>query len=65
MTENKGFKKDGKIVTLCGGGNCCPKINFEDPNNIVFTDDHGGAVQLTADQFAGLKNYFNDSGPIE
>lgn len=47
----------GKIK-LCGGQGCCPEVDFTQPDKVVITDDHGGKVQLTKDEWGILKVMF-------
>jgi len=45
-------------VRLCGVQGCCPTIDFTDPEKVVITDDFGGSVQLTHEQWTELKSRF-------
>jgi len=45
-------------VKLCGVQGCCPTVDFTNPEKIVLTDDFGGTVQLTHEQWAELKARF-------
>lgn len=57
MADSPKFKKNGKIVTFCGGGNCCPTLDVDDPNNAKFSDK-GVTIYLDADQLQGMEDYF-------
>jgi hypothetical protein len=56
MTEKSSVESG--VVTLCGVQGCCPTIDFTDPQKIVITDDFGGSVQLTKDQWEEMKSIF-------
>jgi len=45
-------------VKLCGTQGCCPAVNFDDPNEVVLTDDFGGRVRLSRDEWQDLKSRF-------
>ena len=52
--------------TLCGrGGSCCPVIN-EEENAFTISDDYGGKIKLTKEEFLMLKeaveNYQSSEG---
>ncbi len=44
---------DGKKrITLCGVQGCCPVVEIsETSNTVIITDDYGGKVTLTGDQW--------------
>jgi len=47
-------------IVLCGRPSaCCPVVNIE-RDNITITDDYGGKVVLTKDQFVMLKDVDED-----
>ena len=44
-----------KTIVLCGGGRrCCPEVNVGE-EHIVITDDYGGSVKFTVEEFELLK----------
>jgi hypothetical protein len=45
------------ILTLCGVQGCCPTVDFNDPEDIVIRDDHGGEVRLTRAEWGELAKY--------
>ena len=44
-----------KEFTLCGVQGCCPTVKVG-AQGAVLTDDNGGKVVLTADEWSELKN---------
>lgn len=44
-----------QVVTLCGVQGCCPTVTIE-KNKVVITDDNGGEVNLTREEFGELLN---------
>jgi len=44
-----------RTIVLCGKPRgCCPEISI-DENNILITDDYGGEVKFTTEEFELLK----------
>lgn len=43
-----------KVFTLCGVQGCCPTVTID--QSVVITDDNGGKVTLTLDEFTELQN---------
>ncbi len=44
------------VYTLCGGQGCCPTVTTDQTNGrVTITDDDGGTVVLTAEQWAAAK----------
>lgn len=54
---SKRVPEQGQVV-LCAVQGCCPTVNFTDPQRVVLTDDFGGRVQLTHEQWQDLKGKF-------
>lgn len=52
------FKEEGVVTLACGGGDCCPTVDFTNPEKVVLKDDFGGKVQLTRKQWSDLKDGF-------
>lgn len=46
------------VLTLCGVQGCCPTVDFTNPDEVVFKDDHGGMVRLTRAEWTELKQTF-------
>ncbi len=46
--------KEVKRVTLCGVQGCCPEVVIS-TKSVVITDDNGGKVTLTKEEFNELK----------
>jgi len=46
------------MVKLCGVQGCCPTVDFTNPEKVVLSDDFGGKVQLTSEQWIELKSRF-------
>ncbi|MFP4539404.1 MAG: hypothetical protein ACLFNN_00525 [Candidatus Paceibacterota bacterium] len=53
-----GRKPESGVFSLCGGGHCCPTVDFTDPNYVILEDDFGGQVKITWDQWSELKRSF-------
>ena len=51
------------VLTLCGVQGCCPTVDFTNPDEVVFRDDHGGMVRLKRAEWADLKQHF--SKPVQ
>lgn len=51
-------KPETGVLTLCGTQGCCPTVDFTNPNEVVFRDDHGGVVKLTRTEWSELKKTF-------
>lgn len=49
-------KEEGKII-FCGVKGCCPTITFN-TDDVLLTDDFGGKVKLTKNQWNELKKMF-------
>ncbi len=49
------------VLTLCGTKGCCPTVDFTNPNEVVFKDDHGGTVRLTQAEWKELKQFAKSS----
>ena len=60
LKSNNGSEKDAEgtiqpqVFTLCGVQGCCPTVTID--QTVVITDDNGGKVTLTLDEFAELQN---------
>lgn len=54
----KEFKEEGIVTLSCGGGECCPTVDFTNPEKVVLKDDFGGKVELTQKQWNDLKSRF-------
>ncbi len=50
--------KEIKRITLCGVQGCCPEVVIS-TQKVVITDDHGGKVVLTREEFMELKKIKN------
>lgn len=57
MITNTHVVEQGKIP-LCAVSNCCPAVDFTQPNAVILTDDHGGKVTLTPAEWEFLKAKF-------
>ena len=45
-----------RTINLCGGPNsCCPEIHIGSNGSISITDDYGGIVTLSKDEFIKLQ----------
>ncbi len=63
MSLSKMYKENSTGVTLCSNDSCCPKISHPDERgNRILTDDHGGKVVLTHEEFLALVFYARDLG---
>jgi hypothetical protein len=47
----------GIVTLLCGVPNCCPTVDFTNPDSIIL-NDFGGQVKLTKSQWNDLKARF-------
>ena len=46
------IKERVTLIALCGVQGCCPTVEIhQDTNKIIITDDHGGQVTLTKEQW--------------
>lgn len=54
----KEFKEEGIVTLSCGGGECCPTVDFTNPEKVVLKDDFGGMVQFTPSQWNDLGSHF-------
>ena len=51
MTKND-KQTNRTLIQLCGTSGCCPTVEIKhDENKIVVTDDNGGRVTLTKEQW--------------
>lgn len=48
------FNQSNRIVLCRKGSNCCPVVERVTEDEITISDDFGGKVKLTADQFKML-----------
>lgn len=48
-------------LSLCGVQGCCPTVDFTNPQEVVFRDDHGGVVRLTSEEWNELKKFIRKS----
>lgn len=63
MSKTRNPKKDVTNIRLCGVQGCCPTVEIDHGSNkLVITDDDGGKVTLTKEQWreALAKVRFND-----
>lgn len=52
MAQPNGPKRDITSVRLCGVQGCCPTVEIHHSSNkVVITDDDGGKVTLTKEQW--------------
>jgi hypothetical protein len=56
LQEETDSMKSG-VLTLCGTQGCCPTVDFNNPEEIVFRDDHGGMVRLTSTEWGELQQF--------
>jgi hypothetical protein len=56
------FKEEGIVTLTCGGGDCCPTVDFTNPEKVVIKDDFGGQVELTQKQWGDMKARFSSKG---
>jgi hypothetical protein len=49
-------EKPSLVLRLCAVQGCCPEVDFTDSNQVILTDDFGGKVTLTNEQFSLLKS---------
>ncbi len=49
----KNSQKNKTITLNCGVQGCCPQVKMKE-KNVIITDDYGGKVKMTRDQW----NYF-------
>jgi hypothetical protein len=60
LQEENGSLKSG-VLTLCGTQGCCTTVDFNNPNEIVLRDDHGGMVRLTSAEWGELTQFVKKS----
>jgi len=47
-------------IKLCGVSGCCPEVEIHhDSNKVIITDDYGGKVTLTKEQWKEAKTKVN------
>ena len=57
MAKVKDSDKNATLIKLCGVQGCCPIVEVHhDSNKIVITDDDGGKVTLTREQWREAHN---------
>ncbi len=47
----------------CFQENCCPTLHYLSNGQVKLTDDYGGSVTFTKQEFEALYKLFKESGP--